>query len=226
MPRDRWTLEHGSGHAGLVCWTVFGGTEVGTKDLPALCDDGYTRLGSVCAHHPSLSARAHSPQGVPACHQPLCHHLNRDVPEQQRLRAAGGWVLPQSCSRERTQPGPEPTVPPAWHSSLCFHCSFGTTISTWPWLSSPRSPCSWRTSPRPNATVSWPSESPPRPASHTSGPCPGLPPCHEARDFGMSQLGWAHPGLQSDADGPLSRQVRGHESHDRSIHPGHVVQPR
>lgn len=36
MPRDRWTLEHGSGHAGLVCWTVFGGTEVGTKDLP-LC---------------------------------------------------------------------------------------------------------------------------------------------------------------------------------------------
>lgn len=44
---------------------------------------------------PSLSA--HSPQGVPACHQPLCHHLDRDVPEQQQLRAAGGWVRPQSC---------------------------------------------------------------------------------------------------------------------------------
>lgn len=177
MPRDRWALEYGSDMQDWCAGQCLGALKWARRTSPCLC-----------ARHPSLSACVHSPQGVPACHQPLCQHLNRDVPEQQRLRAAGGWVLPQSCSRERTQPGPEPTVPPAWHSSLRFHCSFGTIISTWPWLSSPRSPCSWRTFPRQNATVSWPSESPPCPASH------------EVRDFGMSQLGWAHPGLQSDAE--------------------------
>lgn len=72
MPQSRWTLEHGSGRAGLVRWTVFGCAEVGTKDLPpppllwdngGHVDDGHTRLGSGLAdaaltqHPPPLTPR-------------------------------------------------------------------------------------------------------------------------------------------------------------------------
>lgn len=122
---------------------------------------------------PPLSAlRLLTPQGVPACHQPVCHDADTDVPEQQQLRAAGELGLPVPCGGRGGDPA-WPSVlpaPPAWHSSPCFLCSFGTTISTWPWLSSLRTPCSWRTSPRPSATASWPSESA-LPSLDT--PCPG-----------------------------------------------------
>lgn len=126
--------------------------------------------GRQCGCRLLSSPRPLTPQGVPARHQPVRSDLDGDVPEQQQLRAAGEG-LPVPCEgwgdREGTQPVPRfcglppgPSCHPAWHSSLCFLCSFGTTISTWPWLSSPRTLCSWRTSPRPSATASWPSESP------------------------------------------------------------------
>lgn len=62
-----------------------------------------------------------------------------------------------ACGAAASRPSSPCATPPG--TCPHFHCSFGTTISTWPWLSSPRTPCSWRTSPRPSAPASWPSES-------------------------------------------------------------------
>lgn len=50
--------------------------------------------------------------------------------------------------------------PSSFNSSFCRSSlsSYGTTTSTWRWRSSPRSLCSFRISPRPRGTRSWPSE--------------------------------------------------------------------
>lgn len=118
MPQGGWTLEHGSGHAGLVLWTAFGCTEVGTKDLSPLCVMvvGTWMVGTPGWADAALTQCSLTPREFLRAINHFATTLTEMFLSNSNFELqVGGLCLSPALGQvgqEKTQPGPQPTVPP------------------------------------------------------------------------------------------------------------------